>query len=144
MPSSTTSNFYYQKSMDYLLKNTPVFTPPTSLWVSLFTSTPSLDGTGGVEVSTVGTNYARVQILASNGWQGPSGANLEYSNLQELVFGVPSANWGTIVGAGLHDAATAGNLYYISFLTTSKTVSNGDGAPKILAGQMRILRAVCP
>ena len=144
MPSATTSDFLYQKQMDYLLKNTPVFTPPSSLWVALFTSTPSLNGTGGVEVSLVGTNYSRVQIQASNGWQGPSGANLEYSNLLELVFGVPSANWGTIVGAGLYDAAEAGNLYYVSYLTTSKTVSNGDGAPKILAGQMRVTRSTCP
>jgi hypothetical protein len=71
-----------------------------------------------------GTNYGRIQILASNGWQGPSGANREFSNISDLTFGVPTANWGTIAGAGLYDASTAGNLYFVSYLTTPKTVNN--------------------
>lgn len=142
MPSATSSNFLHQAQMDYLLKNTS-WTPPSSLWVALFTTVPALDGTGGVEVSTSGTNYGRIQILASGGWSGPSGANLEYSNVNDLTFGVPSANWGTIQGAGLYSASTSGNLFYVATLTTPKTVNNGDGAPKILSGQFRISRATC-
>jgi len=142
MPSATTSNFLHDAQMNYLLKNT-AWTAPSSLWVALFTTVPALDGTGGVEVSTSGTNYGRIQILASNGWQGPSGANREYSNISDLTFNVPTANWGTIQGAGLYDAQTSGNMYYVAYLTTPKTVNNGDGAPKILAGQLRITRATC-
>lgn len=85
----------------------------------------------------------RLQILASNGWQGPSGANLEYSNISDLTFNVPTANWGTVTGAGLYDIQTSGNIFYVAYLTTSKTVNNGDGAPKILAGQLRITRSTC-
>lgn len=98
----------------------------------------------GVEVSTSGTNYGRVQILNSNGWVGPAaGANREFSNASDLLFNVPSANWGTISGAVLFDAQTGGNLYYIAYLTTPKSVNAGDGAPKVLAGQLRIGRATC-
>ena len=68
----------------------------------------------------------RIQILASNGWQGPSGANREYSNISDLTFNVPTANWGTIQGAGLYDAQSAGNLFYVAYLTTPKTINNGD------------------
>jgi hypothetical protein len=142
MPSATTSNHLHDAQMNLLLKNTP-WTPPSSLWVALFTTVPALDGTGGVEVSTSGTNYGRLQILASNGWQGPSGGNREFTNISDLTYNVPTANWGTIQGAGLFDQSTAGNLFYVAYLTTSKTVNNGDGAPKILAGQLRISRAVC-
>jgi hypothetical protein len=142
MPSATTSNYLYNKQMNYLLKNTS-WTPPSSLWVALFTTVPSLDGTGGVEVSTSGTNYGRIEIQAANGWQGPSGSNQEYSNISDLTFQVPTANWGTIQGAGLYDAQTGGNLMYVAYLTTAKVVNNGDGAPKILAGQLRITRATC-
>lgn len=142
MPSATTSNYLHDAQMNYLLKNTS-WTAPSSLWVSLYTTVPALDGSGGVEVSTTGTNYGRVQIMASTGWQGPSGANREYSNKNDISFNVPTANWGTIQGAGLYDAQSGGNLYYVSTLTTSKTVNNGDGAPKILAGQLRITRATC-
>jgi hypothetical protein len=142
MPSATTSSYLHQKQMDYLLKNT-AWTAPATLYVALYTTVPALDGTGGTEVSTSGTNYARVTI-AAGAWTGPTGANLEYSNTNDLVFGVPSANWGTITGCGLYDASTSGNLYCVASLSTSKVVSNGDGAPKILAGQLRLSRAVCP
>lgn len=97
----------------------------------------------GLKYPPPGTNYGRIQILAAGGWQGPSGANREYSNISDLTFNVPTANWGTVQGAGLFDASTAGNLFFVAYLTTPKTVNNGDGAPKILAGQMRITRAVC-
>lgn len=142
MPSATTSDYLHDKRMDYLLKGVP-YTAPSSLWVALYTTAPGLNGVGGVEVSTSGTNYGRIQVLASNGWQGPNGTNREYSNISDLVFLVPTGNWGTITSAGLYDAETGGNLYYVSYLATSKPVSNGDGAPKILAGQLRISRAVC-
>lgn len=142
MPSSSASNYQTQKFLDLLLKNTP-YTPPTSLWVSLFITVPSLAGTGGVEVSTSGTAYARIEISATGGWAGPSGANQEYSNVSDIVYSVPTANWGTITGAGLYDAQTGGNLIYVATLTAPKSVSNGDGAPRILAGQLRISRATC-
>jgi hypothetical protein len=52
---------------------------------------------------------------------------------------------GTLfVVPGLYDQLTGGNLFYIATLGTPKTVNNGDGAPKILAGQLRITRASCP
>lgn len=142
MPSSTATDYQHQKFMDLFLKNTS-YTPPTSLWVAMFTTVPALAGTGGTEVSTSGTNYGRVEILSSTGWTGPSGANKEYSNIADISFLVPTANWGTITGAGLYDASTGGNLTYVATLTTPKTVNNGDGAPRILAGQLRISRATC-
>lgn len=142
MASSTATNFGHNAWLGQLLKNT-AYTPPTSLWVALFTTVPALTGSGGVEVTTSGTNYGRVQILANTGWAGPSGTNQEYTNAADLSFLVPTANWGTIVGAGLYDASTGGNLYYVATLTTPKVVNNGDGAPRILASQFRISRAVC-
>lgn len=143
MPSATTSNFLHDKQMDHLLKGVIWSAPPSTLYVALFKTVPGLDGTGGVEVSTSGTNYARLPITNSQ-WQGPAaGATREYSNTIDLTFGVPSADWGTIVGCGLYDAAAAGNLYCTATLSTNKTVSNGDGAPKILTGQLRWARATC-
>lgn len=142
MASATTSNYLAQKEMDFLLKGIS-WQPTASVWVALFTTVPQLNGTGGVEVSTSGTGYGRVEVLASNGWTGPSGTNMEYSNAADIVFGVPSANWGTITGIGIYDSETGGNLLFTGYLTTSKAVTSGDGAPKILAGQYRISRATC-
>ena len=142
MPSATTSNYLYDGHMSKLLQGT-AFTDPSTIHVALFTTIPALDGTGGVEVSTSGTGYARVAVAQGANWTGPSGANREYSNTNDIQYGTPSSNWGTIVGAGLYDASTGGNLLFVAYLTTPKTVNNGDGAPKISAGQLRITRATC-
>lgn len=143
MPSATSSNYLHSKFLELLFYNTS-FTPPSTVYVALFTTVPALAGTGGVEVSTSGTAYARQSIVCSTvGFQGPSGANLEYSNKLDITYSVPTANWGTITGAGLYDASTSGNLLYVATLTTPKVVNNGDGAPRILAGQLRISRSVC-
>jgi len=143
MASSSAADYQHNKFMQLLFYNT-AYTPPSTVYVALFTTVPSLAGTGGVEVSTSGTAYARQSIVCStSGFQGPSGANLEYSNKLDLTYGVPTANWGTITGAGIYDASTGGNLLYVATLTSPKVVNNGDGAPRILAGQLRVSRATC-
>lgn len=144
MPSATTSDYLYQAQMDYLLISGAAYTVIDPIYVALFTAVPGLDGTGGTEVSTTGTGYGRISV-ARGGWNGPTGANLQYSNAADIQFGTPTANWGTIQGAGLYDSDVGGsnNLLFVATLTTSKTVNNGDGAPKILAGQLRITRATC-
>ena len=145
MPSAQTSDHLYQKTLDELLKATP-FTKPTTIYLALFTTAPNLDGTGGTEVSTSGTAYGRIAIpVASGSWSGPAGSNLEYSNAAELSFNVPTANWGTIVGSGLYDSDIGGTneLLWKATLSPSKQVLLGDGAPKVLIGQLRIARATC-
>lgn len=147
MPSASATNYQTQKFLDLLLKGT-AYTPPTSLWIALFTTTNTIgyNGSGFVEVSTSGTAYAREEISTSVvGWTGPTvdGNNFYYANTADIVWEVPTANWGTVTGLGLYDASTAGNLLYFAQLSTSKTVSLGDGAPRIQAGAMRISRALC-
>lgn len=143
MPSATSTNYLHNNWMQFLLEGA-AFTPPASLWLGLFTTVPALTGTGGVEVSTSGTAYGREEIVSTGAsWSGPSGTNQEYSNAADITYNVPTANWGTITGAGLFDAETAGNLLYIATLQTPKTVNNGDGAPRVLAGQLRLSRATC-
>jgi len=140
MASATTSDFLQQQVLDYLLKGVD-WTPPSSLWVALFTTVPGLDGENGAEVPTLNTNYGRIEITNED-WTGPGASpNMEYHNTNDILFKIPTASWGTIQGAGLYDAETEGHLYYTSTLTTPKTVSLNDGAPRIWAGQFRIVRA---
>ena len=141
MASATTSDYLYNKQLGQLFKAV-AFTTPANLYIALFTSSPSLNGTGGAEVSTSGTGYARVSVPPGTEWSGPDGS-LQYSNTNDITFGAPTANWGTIVSAGIYDAATGGNLLYVAPLAVAKTVSSGDGNPRVLAGQMKISRATC-
>jgi hypothetical protein len=115
------------------------FTKPAGLWVSLFTVTPS-DAGGGTEVT--GGSYARAQSgtgapLDAN-WTGASATDGITTNALDVTFPAPSANWGTVVAFGIHDAATTGNLLVWGPLTVSKTINNGDPAPKFTAGSLSI------
>lgn len=154
MPSATTSNFLFTKQMNYLLKSGAADWQTANIYIALLNSAINLandiqHGIGGISIlskevaTTGGTNYARVLV---GPWTGPGAdANLTYSNTNDIVFGAPGANWGTIQGAALFDGnGPSANLLYISELTTPKTVNQNDGAPKILAGQLKIVRATCP
>lgn len=125
-------------------------TGPSTLYVGLYTTNPTGDnGTGGTEVSTTGTNYARASIASSlANWAGTgtnsggsvsSGTDGKTSNAGAVTFNTPGGtSWGTITGFGIFDAATSGNLLLYGSLTTSKAVNTGDGAPQFNANQLTV------
>jgi len=141
MPSATTSDFQHHLFMEKVFWGVD-WTAYSNIFIALYLVAPNLnDPASGTEVSTSNTNYARQSVPVGSGSWTVNG--LEYSNFAEITYGQPSATWGIIVGAGLFDSATGGELLYYAPLTTSKSVSAGDGAPKILANQLRITRATC-
>ena len=121
------SDYYENKIIDHMLRN-QAFTPPSTLYVALYTVSPS-DSGGGTEMS--GGSYARqaVTFTAASG-----GAT---SNSADITFPQATADWGTIVAVGIFDSSSGGNLLAWGTLTASKTVNNGDQF-KILAGDLDI------
>lgn len=115
------------------------FTKPTVLGIALFTAAPS-DSGGGTEVS--GGSYARVDVppLDAN-WTGASSTSGLTDNAADIVFPTPTANWGVITHFAIFDATSGGNLLFHGALTTSKTVNNGDPAPKFVAGALDVTLA---
>ena len=115
---------------------TATYTKPTVLWVSLFTVTPS-DSGGGTEVT--GGTYGRVNVppLDAN-WTAVSAMDGNTDNTSVITFPTPSANWGTVVAFGIHDASTAGNLLIWGPITPNKTINNGDPAPSFAAGALDV------
>jgi hypothetical protein len=95
------------------------YSAPSTLYVALFTVAPSEDGTGGTEVTTSGTAYARQTsaFSVSTGTASNSGA-IEYATA--------TADYGSVVCCGIYDASTGGNLLAYGNLTSSKVVSSGD------------------
>jgi hypothetical protein len=148
---SAFSNYIENALIDWLLRGQS-FSPPATLYVALFTATPSDTG-GGTEVVTVNTSYARVAIVASlANWAGTqaagstaasSGTGGTTSNNVILTFPTPmtvgagGVNWGTIVAVGLFDASTAGNLIIWGPLSVSKAVNAGDPAPVFSAADLQ-------
>lgn len=141
---SALSDYLENKILDWLLRG-QTFSPPATLYIGLHTVTPS-DSGGGTEVS--GGSYARVAVTSSlANWAGTqaaastavsSGTSGTTSNNVAINFPAPTANWGVIVGFGIYDAATGGNLLWFGALSASKTVNNGDAAPSFAVAQLQL------
>lgn len=119
----------------------------TTVYVGLYTVMPT-DAAAGTEVSTTSTGYARVAVTCNlTNWSGTQGAGTTvastgtlgtiYNNIA-ITFGAPTAAWGTVVGFGLFDAATAGNRILYGTLGASTAVNLGDPAPSFAAGALSI------
>lgn len=84
---------------------------PATLYLALFTTAP-VNGTDGAAVEVSGTSYVRKSFTPNTtNFAAPSGAApASMSTGANLVFATPGGSWGTVVGWGLYDAASAGNL----------------------------------
>lgn len=93
---------------------------PATVHVGLFTALPASRGVAGTELAAAG--YGRIALASSlANWSGTQGAGTtavssgsddEISNNVEVLFAASiTVAWNGIVGFGLFDAATAGNLW---------------------------------
>ena len=111
------SNYLETELLDHVFAGN-AYTSPSAVYVGLFTSSPSEDGSG-TEVSTTGTGYGRLAgSFSVTGNTATTTAAIEYSTA--------TASWGTITHIGIYDAATGGNLLAYAALTASKAIASGD------------------
>jgi hypothetical protein len=125
MPGSK-SDYLEAALLNHVLGGT-VLTPPATIYIALYTATPS-DAGGGTEV--VGGSYTRLAITnnATN-WPAASGTTpTTKSNGVAFTFPAATADWGLIVAFGIFDAVSGGNLLYWGPLNANKSVLNGDTA----------------
>lgn len=109
------------------------FSKPSTLYISLHT-TATTDAGGGTEVSGNGYSRASVTVGDSN-WDATSGTDGKTANTNTITFPAPSGgNWGTITHFAVWDASTSGNMLLHGALQASKTINDGDPAPKFNAG----------
>jgi hypothetical protein len=114
---------YLENLVLYHTFNGAAFTSPATVYVALFTATPSDTG-GGTEVS--GNAYARVAVTG-NTTNFPTTSTGSISNGTAITFpqATPSG-WGVITQFGIFDASTSGNLLVWGDLSASKTVDPLD------------------
>ena len=102
-----------------------------SIYLALYSTTPT-PTTGGVEVSTSGTNYSRLSIGCNNTeFLQLTGVQTVTSNLVAQAIGPALMDWAggaNITGAGFLDQATGGSLWYFGDLVTPKPILLGDTA----------------
>lgn len=111
------------------------FSPPTSYWVALFTTSPGDDGTGGVEVS--GTGYARVELANDSASFSDPGTTRTTTNEGAIEFPPIEAAWGEVVAVGLYDADTAGTLWMKGAISPSKNVTLGQNPLQFAPGDLQ-------
>lgn len=113
---SKMTNYLENALVNHVLRATP-FTSPTNIYIGLFTSGPQEDGSG-TEVS--GGSYERQLVTFS----APNNGTTYNTNV--ISFPIATADWGTIVGFGLFDAQSGGNMLLYGTLVQAKTINVGD------------------
>lgn len=133
---SALSDYLENKLIDHVFR-AQAYTAPATLYVALFTVTPSDTG-GGTECP--GTGYTRQGVTSGlTTWAAtqsvsPTPNNSASSGTGGTTFNSAiitftssaGASWGTINGVGVFDASSGGNLLWYSALTTPKTINTTD------------------
>ena len=128
---------YYDAVLDAMLGTGHSADWPTTLYAALFVADPGVDDSG-VEVSTSGTNYARVAVPNSTTfWPDASGGSKTLAF--DITFPTSTASWGAVQWLGFYDAVTSGTLVWSSRFTGGPQVAfPAIFTPKIVAGTLTV------
>lgn len=104
------------------------YSVPATVYLALYTTAAGETLTGAVEVT--GANYSRKLLTTSptgsSSFTDPGTGN-STSNTGVQTFPTAGTNgWGTIVGVGLLDASSTGNLLWYGPLSANRAVMDGD------------------
>lgn len=119
MPGSK-SDYLENKLLDHALGNS-AYVAPATLYFALYSAAPGDPG-GGTEIS--GGGYARAAVTNSLA-NFPAAVGGSKSNGTPITWAQATASWGSVVGVGVFDAPTGGNLLYWSTITP-KAVAVSD------------------
>ena len=129
MSTQIMSDYLEGKFIDYVLRS-GTFASPASVYLALFTATPS-DAGGGTEVS--GGSYTRKQLTGAF----DAAASRTTSNTSVITFPTATAVWGLVTSVGIFDAPTGGNLLFYGSFSSNLQVDTGDTL-SIAAGALDI------
>jgi hypothetical protein len=132
---SAFSDYFENKIIDHMLRN-QAFTPPTAIYVALFTAVTGLESNSpSAEVS--GGGYVRKVFTLDAASGGAS------QNAADIIWDAASGNWGDVTHAAIVDHETNTNwgtnvnVLMWAQLTAPKTVNSGD-IFKILDGELDV------
>ena len=119
---SVLSNYLINKLLKHIT-NQAIFTPPATIYLALYTSSPNVDNSG-TEVS--GNNYARQAISWASIVLGTSVANTN-----TLTFPTATGTWGAVTYLALMDSVSGGNL--LAFTPASQTITVTAGTNYVIS-----------
>lgn len=127
-PVGSKSDYLEAAILNHVLGAT-VYTAPATVFMALYTATPSDTG-GGTEVATGNwSNYARTAIVNnSTNWPNVTGTSpTTKTNGASIAWSATTQTADlTLVAWALYDALTAGNELYWGALGSNKIIQSGD------------------
>jgi len=109
--------------LNHVFRNEP-YTPPSSVYVALFTSS-------NTEVS--GDGYERKQITFS------APINNEIANDEEVRFPIAMSDWGTITHLAIFDSETGGNMLDLAEIEAeSQRIVRENDQPIVGVGDYKV------
>jgi hypothetical protein len=110
------SDYLAPRILDHVLRNT-AYTAPATVYLALSTTVPT-DAGSFTEVT--GGNYARQSIAFS------AAASRQIANSGTVTFPTALTDWGTILGWGLYDASSSGNLLFHGEMLSTPRLTTVD------------------
>lgn len=125
---SDMTNYLEQKLLEATVNN-KTFTGPRNLYVGLYTSDPTENGTAGTEVNN--SRYERQVIIFTE----PISSVV--SNTNTIKFDATEESYGNITHVGVLDAQTGGNMLFYKALQSAIVAGEGVGI-RIQQGSLTI------
>lgn len=116
------ADYLEDKVLDYVFSKA-AFTPAATLYIGL--STTTITDAGGNITEPIGGSYARVAVT-NNAINFPASSGGAKSNGVDIVFEIPTGNWGEVTDFFISDAVSGGNIYGYGALTTPQTIGAGN------------------
>lgn len=113
---SAMTDYLRNKILDHVL-NGVSYATPASLWLGLFTTETTPDGSGN-EVS--GGSYAREQMTFTSISFGSA------TNAADIFFPTATAPWYSIPYFGVFDAASGGNMLFYGKFNNAAFINTGN------------------
>jgi hypothetical protein len=118
------SDYYENMIIEHMLRNQS-FTPPTTIYLALFTAATGLEANSGVTGEVTGTGYARKSVTLNTASGGVA------TNSATVDFGTAGSAWGTVTHVAIVDHETnttwGTNVNVLLWKAiSSKVVDSGD------------------
>jgi len=137
------SDFLEAALLRHCFRNTAMPSPPATLYLALFTGGVPNDAGGGATECSAG-NYARLALTTGTSGTGAGSVFNDPGSTAGIVTNAANideptdsgADWGTITGWALFDAASSGNMWFRGDVP-STAISVGD-ILRFIAAQLSV------
>lgn len=134
MANFSKTAYYEKKILNHTLLNEP-YTPPTQLYLALFTADPGREGSTVNEISDPA--YSRQPIAFTPAADDQESGSF-CQNTLDINFPQATIDWGNVSHGMIMDAPTGGNGLYKGAFDVAKQVLTNDYY-QVPAGQVKIV-----